>query len=77
MVKVNAPQTSITHLKYLMMKFMVVFFSWYAVSLESYHIPDHIFYAVFPERQYLPAKVRAFLDFTVEYFGGDLPYWDI
>jgi DNA-binding transcriptional LysR family regulator len=45
--------------------------------LDSYHIPDHIFYAVFPERQYLPAKVRAFLDFTVEYFGGDQPYWDL
>jgi DNA-binding transcriptional LysR family regulator len=44
--------------------------------LESYHIPDHIFYAVFPERQYLPAKVRAFLDFAVDYFGGDQPYWD-
>ena len=44
--------------------------------LESYHIPDHTFYAVFPERQYLPAKVRAFLDFTIEYFGGDQPYWD-
>ena len=44
--------------------------------LESYHIPDHIFYAVFPERQYLPAKVRVFLDFAVEYFGGDQPYWD-
>ena len=44
--------------------------------LEAYHIPDHIFYAVFPERQYLPAKVRAFLDFAIEYFGGDQPYWD-
>ena len=44
--------------------------------LESYHIPDHSFYAVFPERQYLPAKVRAFLDFAIEYFGGDQPYWD-
>jgi DNA-binding transcriptional LysR family regulator len=44
--------------------------------LESYHIPDHIFYAVFPERQYLPAKVRVFLDFAIEYFGGDHPYWD-
>jgi DNA-binding transcriptional LysR family regulator len=44
--------------------------------LESYHIPDHIFYAVFPERQYLPAKVRVFLEFAVEYFGGDQPYWD-
>jgi DNA-binding transcriptional LysR family regulator len=44
--------------------------------LDSYHIPDHVFYAVFPERQYLPAKVRAFLDFAIEYFGGDRPYWD-
>ena len=44
--------------------------------LEPYHIPDHTFYAVFPERQYLPAKVRSFLDFAVEYFGGDQPYWD-
>jgi DNA-binding transcriptional LysR family regulator len=44
--------------------------------LESYHIPDHTFYAVFPERQYLPAKVRTFLDFSIDYFGGDQPYWD-
>ena len=44
--------------------------------LESYHIPDHTFYAVFPERQYLPAKVRVFLDFSINYFGGDQPYWD-
>ncbi len=44
--------------------------------LESYHIPDHTFYAVIPERQYLPAKVRAFLDFSINYFGGDQPYWD-
>jgi DNA-binding transcriptional LysR family regulator len=44
---------------------------------ESYRIPDHTFYAVFPERKFLPAKVRAFLDFAIEYYGGDLPYWDI
>ncbi len=43
---------------------------------ESHRIPDHTFYAVFPEREYLPAKVRAFLDFAIEYFGGDQPYWD-
>ena len=43
---------------------------------ESYRIPDHTFFAVFPEREYLPAKVRAFLDFAIEYFGGDQPYWD-
>ena len=45
--------------------------------LDSYHIPDRLFYAVFPERQYLPAKVRVFLDFAIEYFGDDQPYWDI
>jgi len=44
--------------------------------LGSHHIPDHTFYAVFPERQYMPAKVRVFLDFAIEYFGGDQPYWD-
>ena len=43
---------------------------------ESYRLPDFTLYAVFPERQYLPAKVRAFLDFAIEYFGGDKPYWD-
>ena len=45
--------------------------------LDSYHLPNHTFYAVFPEREYMPAKVRAFLDFSVEYFGGEQPYWDI
>ncbi|MFT5357741.1 MAG: DNA-binding transcriptional LysR family regulator [Polyangiales bacterium] len=43
---------------------------------ESHHIPDHMFYAVFPEREYMPAKVRTFLDFAIEHFGGDQPYWD-
>jgi len=43
---------------------------------EAYRIPEFTIYAVFPERQYLPAKVRAFLDFAIEYFGGDQPYWD-
>ncbi len=43
---------------------------------ESYRIPEFNIYAVFPERQYLPAKVRAFLDFAIESIGGDRPYWD-
>jgi DNA-binding transcriptional LysR family regulator len=43
---------------------------------ESYQIPDQTIFAVFPERQYMPAKVRAFLDFAIEYFGGGQPYWD-
>jgi len=33
-------------------------------------------YAVFLERQYMPAKVRVFLDYAIEYLGGDKPYWD-
>ncbi len=43
---------------------------------ESYRIPDFTLYAVFPEREYLPAKLRVFLDFAIEYIGGDEPYWD-
>ncbi len=43
---------------------------------ESYRIPEFTLYAVFPEREYLPAKLRVFLDFAIEYFGGDEPYWD-
>lgn len=44
--------------------------------LADYRIPDHTFYAVYPERAYLPAKVRAFINFAIEYFGGDNPHWD-
>lgn len=43
---------------------------------EEYQMPAKSIYAVFPERQYMPAKVRAFIDFAIEYFGGDIPYWD-
>ncbi len=43
---------------------------------EEYQMPDKTIYAVFPQRQYMPAKVRAFIDFMVEFFGGDNPYWD-
>lgn len=44
--------------------------------LPQYRIPEHTLYAVFPERKYLPAKVRVFLEFAMEHFGGDEPYWD-
>ena len=43
---------------------------------ESYQIPDKTLYAVFPEREYLPAKVRVFVDFLTEQFGGEEPYWE-
>ncbi|MFC3153192.1 LysR family transcriptional regulator [Litoribrevibacter euphylliae] len=42
----------------------------------EYEMPGKIMYAVYPERQFLPAKVRAFMDFMSENFGGDIPYWD-
>ena len=42
----------------------------------DYDMYEQSIYAVFLERQYMPAKVRAFLDYAIEYLGGDKPYWD-
>ncbi|GLQ30850.1 LysR family transcriptional regulator [Litoribrevibacter albus] len=42
----------------------------------DYEMPGKTMYAVYPERQFLPAKVRVFIDFMSEKFGGDIPYWD-
>ncbi len=44
--------------------------------LGSYKMPSKSLYSVFPQREHLPAKVRAFLDFAVERLGGDKPWWD-
>ncbi len=44
--------------------------------LGEYQMPAKTVYALFPERQYLPAKVRVFINFVVDSFGGDVPYWD-
>jgi len=44
--------------------------------LDQYSMPSQTFYAVFPERRHLPAKVRVFVDFAVERIGADNPYWD-
>ncbi|RED47748.1 LysR family transcriptional regulator [Aestuariispira insulae] len=44
--------------------------------LPDYPVETHTLYAVFPERLHMPAKVRAFLDFAVESFGGETPVWD-
>lgn len=43
---------------------------------SDYQMPAQVINAVLIERQYMPAKVRAFLDFSIDYFGGDIPYWD-
>ncbi|WP_290705395.1 LysR family transcriptional regulator [Amphritea sp.] len=42
----------------------------------EYRMPMQDISAVMIERQYMPAKVRAFLDFAIEYFGSDTPYWE-
>lgn len=44
--------------------------------LSDYKMPIKEIYAVFPERRYLPMKVRVFIDFVVDHFGGSTPYWD-
>ena len=38
------------------------------VILDDYEQPEIGVYAVYPHRQYLTAKVRAFVDFLVEGF---------
>ncbi len=44
--------------------------------LESYSLPLHSIYAMFPQRRFLPAKVRTFVDYLQQELGGDPPIWD-
>ena len=44
--------------------------------LKSYRMPEQTLYAIFPERRHLPLKVRAFVDYLAQKFGGTRPYWD-
>ena len=44
---------------------------------QDYTMPSKSLYAVYPERQYLPTKVRVFIDYLVEKLGRDVPYWDM
>ncbi|OZG75206.1 LysR family transcriptional regulator [Hahella sp. CCB-MM4] len=44
--------------------------------LEAYPLPLHAIYAVFPQRRFLPAKVKVFIDFLQQQLGGDSPPWD-
>ncbi len=46
------------------------------VLFPEYKMPELDINAVLIERQYMPAKVRAFLDFAIEYFGSETPYWE-
>jgi len=42
--------------------------------LDDWKADKFSLYAVYPNRQFLPLKVRSFIDFLVEYF-GPRPYW--
>lgn len=44
--------------------------------LTDYKMPSQTIYAVMIERQYMPAKVRVFIDFLIEKMGSAAPYWD-
>jgi len=43
--------------------------------MEDWEADALTIFAVYPSRQFLPRKVRSFVDFMVERF-GDNPYWD-
>jgi DNA-binding transcriptional LysR family regulator len=43
---------------------------------QDYKMPSKKLYAIYPERNYLPAKVRVFLDFIIEKLGNGSAYWD-
>jgi DNA-binding transcriptional LysR family regulator len=44
--------------------------------LADWETDDHAVFAVYPNRKFLPPKVRSFIDFLVERFGPE-PYWNI
>ncbi len=44
--------------------------------LPDCRLPSQSLYALYPERRHLPTKVRVFVDFIIDRFGGDLPPWD-
>ncbi len=44
--------------------------------LPKFQLPEQTMYAVWPERKYLPLKVRVFIDFILNEIGEEQPYWD-
>lgn len=43
---------------------------------QTYQMPFKQLYAIYPERNYLPEKVRVFLDFIIDELGNGTPCWD-
>lgn len=47
------------------------------IVLPSYRGSTHVgLYALYPSKQYLPTKVRVFIDYLTSLYGGDTPYWE-
>lgn len=44
---------------------------------SEYVMPTRDLSIVYPERNFLPEKVRVFSEFTQNHFGKDVPYWEI
>jgi DNA-binding transcriptional LysR family regulator len=44
--------------------------------LTDYRAPEISVYAIYPQTRHLSVKVRVFIDFLIERFGGR-PYWDL
>jgi len=44
--------------------------------LEDYRWREFTAYVVYPKTRYVPLRVRTFIDFLVEYFDRDEPYWE-
>jgi len=44
--------------------------------LTEYKMPHKTLYAVFPEKQYMPEKIRVFINFIMQHLGDDNPHWD-
>ena len=44
--------------------------------LTDYAAPEISIYAIYPETRHLSVKVRVFIDFLIDRFGGR-PYWDL
>ncbi len=45
--------------------------------LPDYYWRETTAYAVYPQTRYLPARVRAFIDYLVDYFDRETAYWDV
>ena len=44
--------------------------------LPGYEAPPHVLHALWPASHLRPARLRAFIDFLVERFGGEPPRWE-